>query len=363
MTRSISFWIIPAAIALAGCGKPGETGSPSEVERPPLSETGTFELLSNASNAEWRTSNLPGCVEFRRKCTSTPIPPQISPGRPATSSSSSLGAAAAPAALQINTPGPGDFIDLGRKIIELLAKLEGTDKAILACAGDSTKTILRLAAQCKNNACIESVIGGFNAAAQISCSVSKCLAKVRPEAAFAAGVCDLGNKLAKNIECFGGPMLGGGLAGLCENEVKISKPIVLQACQPSTINSVRFNACSSTGAPLSLQQIESQCASRIANLRASGRALNEGGCQQKCAEAMANAAANCQAVSAPATNGSCWVGGHESWTSGLNDLCKLRSKSDCDFFRGRRDTSSWVFNSKGACCNEPRRMGAPCWDD
>ncbi len=361
----------PAALTLAfivsvfvtACGKPGETGSPSVAEQIQFTEGGSFQLLSNAPSAEWRTSNLPGCVEFRRKCTSTPLPPPVSPPRPATSSSSSLGATSAPNSLQINAPGPGEFIDLGRRIIELLAKLESTDKAILACAGNSTKTILRLASQCKDNACIQSVIGGFNAAAQISCTVSQCLARVRPEAAFASAVCDLGNKLAKNIECFGGPGLGGGLAGLCENEIRISKPIVLNACQTSTINSIRFNACSSTGLPMTLTEIENRCANAVANLRASGRALNEGGCVPRCAEAMANAAANCEAVTAAPTNGSCWVGGHESWTSGLNDLCRLRSSSDCNFFRGRRDTASFVFQSRGACCNDPRRMGAPCWDN
>jgi hypothetical protein len=262
-----SVWIVSLSLTFFGCGKPGETDSPTTDNTSNFDEHGAFDLLPADPNAAWRTSNLPGCVEFRNKCTNAP-----------------------------RTPAAGDFLDLGRKIIELTTKLNSTDKAILGCASDSTKRVLSLAAQCQDGRCVDSVIGGYNAAAQVSCTVAKCLASIRPEAALMTSVCDLGNKLAKNIECFGAPGLGMGLAGLCDTELRNNRPIVLQPCTRTT----SVQACSN-GSAANPSDIEIGCFRAVNNLK-NQNMINEfqlGSCARRCIEMTTSASQSCNRVCTP----------------------------------------------------------------
>lgn len=262
-------WVVSLLLTFVGCGKPGETDSPTN-DTSNLDEQGVFDLLPADPNAAWRTSNLPGCVEFRNKCTSN-----------------------AP-----RTPAAGDFVDLGRKILELTTKLNSTDKAILGCASDSTKRVLSLAAQCQDGRCVDSVIGGYNAAAQVSCTVAKCLASIRPEAALMTSVCDLGNKLAKNIECFGAPGLGTGLAGLCDTELRNNRPIVTQPC-PNTVRP-SVQACSN-GSAANPSDIEIGCFQAVNTLRNQNliNQLQLGNCVRRCIDMTTSASQSCNRICTP----------------------------------------------------------------
>jgi hypothetical protein len=144
----------------------------------------------NALAQETRdNSNKPSCVEWRKKCSSNTTDP-----------------AKVASALQKGA----------RTVIDLLATLPKTDRAILNCSAVATGQVIATASACQSGNCIvDNTADAFNQGAKAACAINDCLESFvnNPAVKAMSLTCNAGDQLAAAITCNGYPGGGGGLKG------------------------------------------------------------------------------------------------------------------------------------------------------
>lgn len=240
-----------------------------------------FEKFQN--NLDRYNSGTPGCVEWRNNCTAGGL---VNPAEIA-----------------------GEMQKGARAVIDQLAKLSNTDKAILSCSAVATSQAISTANACADGAClVNNLSEAYTEGAKAACAINSCLKsfiKNTTTEAMAAA-CDAGDKLATAIKCSGFPAMGGGLGELCDTEIEASKPLILKEC-PYTPSAP---ACVSTGGPKTTDEIHTACLNLIQAYKNEPEfSLFQGSCLAKCESLTAAAASNCKITSCPRgfelVNGSC----------------------------------------------------------
>ncbi len=223
-------------------------------------------------NKERLESNTPGCVEWREKCSGEthPDPQKVA----------------------------SDLQNAAHDLIGLLTNLSDTDQAILSCSSGLTQQAIGSATECANGGCVDGT-GILNQGAKAACAINECLENFmehNPYVEAMSVTCEIGDKLGEAIECNGFPGLGGGLASLCDTEIKNRKPPELKPCPYSP----SVPACSSDGRPLSEGDIETACLNQVDGYNSDQDfALFQGACLARCTSLTGEAAKNCEPTPPP----------------------------------------------------------------
>ena len=238
-----------------------------------LDEVGSIDdLHAFLGNQERMDSNTPGCIEWREKCAGEAPPDPLKVAK--------------------------DIQNAAHDLIGLLTELSEKDKGILACSSGLTQQTIETLNACGNGNCLDAE-GFLNQGAKAACAINGCVknfVKHNPYVEAMSLTCDIGDKLGEAIECNGFPGLGGGLAELCDTEIKNKKPVQTKPC-PYTPS---VPACKGDGSPLSGEDIAAACINQVQGYSSDADfSLFHGNCLAKCESLTAAAATSCEPAPPP----------------------------------------------------------------